>query len=252
MTMLRRIAIVAALLLAALPNVGCRAADAATYGRVAPYTRCPTGGTLVIQPMGDSTTAGALTGGGWRSMLLANLATLRGGTVGAGGVVDSQGDLNNALYGYAASTGTAHSGHSGSSAQQWIDNGWMTAFNPVPGGVADVHFGALLLGQNDGGDTAPSAGNIGTLTDQFLVLHPRAVVFVATRLPRNFSTSTTFNATVRAGVASRRAAGKNVVLVDVFAVTTIADSYDGLHQNETGNRKIADAFYAAMSPYVRP
>ncbi len=252
MTMLRRIALVAALLVAALPQIGCRESIAATYSAVRPYTRCPVGGQLVIQPIGDSITAGAVPAGGWRSLVLSYLATARGGSVGPGGVVDSWGDLNNALYSYNASTGSQHSGHPGSSAQQWVDNGWMSTFNPVPSGVADVHFGLLMLGANDAGDTTSSGNAVLTLADQFLVLHPQAVLFVSTRTPRNGSTSTTHNATVTAGVATRRAQGKNVVLVDAYAAVTTGDLYDGLHPSDDGNRKIASAWIGAMAPYVRP
>jgi hypothetical protein len=222
----------------------------ATWAKVSPYTRCPASGQLVIQNMGDSTTACSKPGGGWRKLLLQMLATKLGGTIGPAGIVDSQGDLDNALYGYSG-CGSAHSGHPDSSAQQWVDNGWMTIFNPVPSLVADVHFGTLMLGTNDGGDTSASADNIGTLTDQFLALHPLSILFVATRPPRSFSSSSTFNSTVRAGVASRRAAGKNVVLADIFAATSLADSYDGTHQTEGGNLKIANCWFSAMTPYLR-
>jgi hypothetical protein len=182
--------------------------------------------------------------------VLSLLAGARGGAVGASGAVDSQGDLNNALYGYSA-CGSAHSGHAGSSAAQWVSNGWMATFNPVPSLVADVHFGLLMLGPNDVGDDPVAAANIGTLSDQFLVLHPQAIVFVANRLPRSFAATALWNAAVAAGVASRRAAGKNVVLVDLYSVVQLADLYDGLHPNAAANFRIADRWYGAMAPYLR-
>lgn len=231
----------------------CKPVEAATYAKVARYTRCPVGGQLVIQPMGDSITAGLVTGGGWRSLLLAKIAAFRGGAVGPAGVVDSWGDLNNTLYGYDASTGSQHSGHPGSSAQQWVDNGWMATFNPVPGGISDVHFGLIMLGANDVGDppTNSAADYVLTLVDQFLVLHPQAIVFVSNRLPRSFAGTSNFNAILAAGVAAKRAAGKNVVLVDNYAVIQMGDLYDGLHPAAGGMAKIADQWFIQMTPYLR-
>lgn len=217
---------------------------------VPPYTRCPVGGQLVIQPMGDSITAGPVAAGGYRSTLLRMLADARGGDVGPSGVVDSWGDMLNASYGYGAECGSAMSGHPNTSAAQWVSNGWMATFDPVPSLVADVHFGLLWLGANDAGDT--SADNLLTLADQFLGLHPLSNLFVGNRLPRSFAGTTVWNASLAAGIAARRTAGKNVVLVDLNAVVPLGELPDGLHPNATANLKIAERWYSSMAPFVRP
>ena len=217
-------------------------------GRVSPYSCRPVSGPLIVQMMGDSITAGPLTLGGWRAyfLYLASVALGNGGAVGPGGVIDSMGDLNNALYGYDPSCGTSHSGHSGSSAAQWITNGWMSTFNP-----GTVHIGMLMLGANDGGDLVQTATDIMTLANQFFSLHPMANLFVSNRLERSFAATSVMNAALASQVATARTSGKNIVLVDNHAVIDLADTTDGLHPGTFGNQKLAENWFASVAPYLR-
>lgn len=219
----------------------------AIYAKVSPRTSCPTGGTLLVNLNGDSITNGPVTEGGWRGLLLPMLASARGGSVGAAGAVDSLGGKDNALYGFNVTTcGTSASGYDGTSAQYWVDNGSMAAFNP-----GTVHFGTLMLGANDPGDSLTTLTNVQTLIDQWFALHPLGVLFVSNRLVRSFAATTTYNAALAVAVAARRTAGQSIVLVDNNSVVSLIDLYDGLHPNNEGNRKIALRYFAAMTPYLR-
>lgn len=221
----------------------------ATYAVTRPYTSCPVGGTLLINPMGDSITDGLPPTGGWRSILLAMIAAKRGGSIGPSGVVDSLGGKDSVAYGFtAALVGTSASGFGGTSAASWYAGGFVTLYNP-----GTVHFGLMMLGANDVGDNADTAQlYIGPMIDEFLGLHPLAVMFVASRTPRRQTSGATYAAAVKAEVDARRAAGKNVVYVDQYSAVSLAtDSYDGLHFNDRGNRKIAERWYSSMAPYLR-
>lgn len=248
MNLFRKLAVLGFLLALVAGGTACHEAEAATYGVVPPYTPCPVGGTLIVNPMGDSITDGLPASCGWRSKLLALIATKRGGAIGSSGAVDSQGGKNNALYNFdPALCGTAASGFPGTSAAQWQDGGFVTLYNP-----GTVHFGLMMLGANDVGDNADTAQlYIGPMIDEFLGLHPLAVLFVASRTPRNFSSGSVYAAAVKAEVDARAALGKHVVYVDQYTAVTLGDSYDGLHYNDTGNKKIADRWYAAIQPYLR-
>jgi lysophospholipase L1-like esterase len=217
-------------------------------GSIKPYTPCPVGGTLLINPMGDSITDGLPTAGGWRSLLLAMIADKRAGTVGPSGAVDSLGGKDSAAYGFdAALCGTSASGFGGSSAAQWQTQNYLVTYNP-----GTVHFGLLMLGANDVGDNADTAElYIGPLIDQFLDLHPLAVIFVASRTPRATTSGSVYAAAVKNEVDVRRAKGKNAVYVDQYSAVSLAYSYDGLHYGMDGNVRLAERWYSAIQPFLR-
>lgn len=220
----------------------------AAHAFIRPYTSRPASGPLILNPLGDSITDGLAPSGGYRGILLPMIADRLGGAVGPAGVVDSLGGKSSTTYDMdPAICGTAASGFGGTSAAYWIANGTMATYNP-----GTVHMGLLMLGANDAGDDAETATlYTGPLMDQFLDLHPMAILFCASRTPRNYSSGAVYSAAVQNEVEIRRARGMNVVFVDQYRAVDLADSYDGLHYTEAGNRKMADRWFAAMAPYLR-
>lgn len=213
---------------------------------IRPRSVRPASGPLIINPLGDSIMNGPADGTAFRALLLAKIAARYGGAIGPAGVVDSKGGKDNLTYGYdPAIYGTSASGFNNTSAAYWFNNGTMAQYDP-----GTVHVGVFMLGAND----APTAETVTTYTgpvaDQFFDLHPMALLLWGSRTPASGGSGDVYDAAVKAAVEARRAKGKNVVYVDMYRAVDLADSWDGLHFGAEGNRKMADAWFAALEPYL--
>jgi lysophospholipase L1-like esterase len=188
---------------------------------------------LRLEPFGDSITYGShsSTGNGYRGPLW-NELTSEGhplnfvGSVHEGTMADSDDE-----------------GHPG-----WrIDalQGLTGSISNYKPNVVTLLAGANDLIQNHDISTAPS--RLSTLIDQVLAnAAPGATVLVG-----NLSVSTNanivtygkaFNAALPAIVQSKQSAGKHVALVDFGAITTADLVSDGIHPNDGGYQKMADAW----------
>jgi lysophospholipase L1-like esterase len=187
---------------------------------------------LRVEPVGDSITWGyqSSTGNGYRGPLDDEL-TNEGYPVdfvgsGRGG---SMSDPDN-------------EGHSGWRIDQiaGIADSSLARYKP---NVVTLMIGTNDLGQDYQVSTAPARLN--ALVDQIERDDPTAAVLVANLI---VSTNTevapaepAFNAAVANIVKQEQSAGKHVSLVNMSALTT-ADLYDGLHPNDGGYQKMADAW----------
>ncbi|MEO7731098.1 MAG: FG-GAP-like repeat-containing protein, partial [Kofleriaceae bacterium] len=137
-------------------------------------------------------------------------------------------------------------GHSGWIISQiaGIADGVLATYRP---NLVTLHIGTNDMNRNI--DVANAPARLGALIDQILVDEPEATVLVATLVPANDTATQAriaeYNRQIPAVVAQRQNAGKHVRVVSMSAVTT-ADLSDTLHPNDSGYRKMADAFFAGI------
>ncbi|MGC5396554.1 ricin-type beta-trefoil lectin domain protein [Streptomyces sp. DT20] len=191
---------------------------------------------LRVMPLGDSITdgLGSSTGNGYRGPLWDELSA-KGysldfvGTSRAGSMTDPDNE-----------------GHSGWRIDQIasIADASLSRYRP---NVVTLMIGTNDLGQNYQVPTAPDRLN--SLIDQVVADAPDATVLVASL---TVSTNPTieanrggYNQRIPGMVQAKQAAGQHVRYVDMGALTT-GDLADGLHPNDVGYRKMADAFNSGI------
>jgi lysophospholipase L1-like esterase len=193
-----------------------------------------------VLPLGDSITygRGSSTGSGYRGDLLEGLGT-------AGHTVDFRGSQQSGTL-----PDPQNEGHSGWRIDQIdsITECTMTQYRP---GVVTLHIGTNDMNQNYAVETAPQ--RLVRLVDRILAASPKTAVLVATLVP---STKPDvgprvqeYNRQIAPLIRQMGEQGKRVRLVDMGAVTT-ADLQDQLHPNDSGYRKMADAFHRAIEQAV--
>jgi lysophospholipase L1-like esterase len=196
-----------------------------------------------ILPMGDSITEGSAASN-YRT-------TLRGILTTAGYEVDYVGT-------YTANPGTLtdreHEGHSGWRIDQLDSNvsGWFSA-------IADPDFILLHIGTNDFGqnfNTATAIDRWDALILKMATLRPHANIVVTNIMQRSGAVDTTiqnqFNAFVQARVNAHIVAGRKVTFLDMRAAVPLSDMPDGLHPNQTGSDKMANAWLGAIQSLSTP
>jgi lysophospholipase L1-like esterase len=138
-------------------------------------------------------------------------------------------------------------GHPGAVISEIADRvrGTLTSSRP---NVVMLHAGTNDLNKPVDPDNAP--GRLAKLIDDITAAAPQTPVLVSTLVPASNPTTQAriedYNSHVTEIVNDRRKAGKRVVEVDMGALTT-ADLRDGLHPNDAGYQKMAEAFYAGLT-----
>ncbi|WP_242620844.1 SGNH/GDSL hydrolase family protein [Streptomyces sp. BK239] len=191
---------------------------------------------LRLMPLGDSITwgVGSSSGNGYRAFLRNQLAA-------EGHALDFVGSGRNGTM-----SDPDNEGHSGWRIDQ-ITGIADSVLNRHRPNVVTLEIGTNDLNGNYQIPTAPD--RLRALIDRITRAAPDATVLVGTVI---ISTSGTeeanrpaFNARVPGIVQAAQAAGKHVRLVDMSALTR-ADLADALHPDDTGYRKMADAFNAGI------
>jgi lysophospholipase L1-like esterase len=208
------------------------AAVAVATADVAPAYDTP----LRVMPLGDSITwgVGSSTGNGYRGPLWSELAA-------DGHPLDFVGSRRN---GSMADPG--NEGHSGYRIGQIaaLADASLTRYRPD---VVTLHIGTNDLRRASEVDTAVT--RLELLVDQITARVPDATVLVASLIVSTSSTEEqwrgTYNQAVREIVGTAQDAGKRVSYVDMSGLTT-ADLADPLHPNDSGYRKMADAFHRGV------
>jgi lysophospholipase L1-like esterase len=193
-----------------------------------------------IMPLGDSITLGV--NGGYRNNLYTGLQQNNCGV----SYVGTQSDQ------WTRIADKDHEGHPGLTIDNIAGsvNAWTASAQP--------NIILLMAGTNDTAWwTAENADQIGArhnaLIDRLRTARPNAWIFVASVPPQapaiikpnnvdRAVLTQQFNAVIRKNVDSRAAAGQRVRFVDVNAVLTTADLYDGIHPTEAAHAKIAQKF----------
>lgn len=199
-----------------------------------------------IMPLGDSITGSP---GCWRAILWNRLQDSGYRDIDFVGTLGPQGcgqpyDGDNEGHGGALVTNVAD--------QNQLP-GWLAATDPD---VVLMHFGT-----NDawsGRSTSAILAAYDTLLNQMRANNPRMRVLVAQIIPMNPGTCpqcgqrvVDLNAAIPGWAASRSTAQSPVVVVDQWTgFSTASDTYDGVHPNASGDQKMADRWYAALTPVL--
>jgi lysophospholipase L1-like esterase len=120
----------------------------------------------------------------------------------------------------------------------------------------------LMIGTNDVNlsiDLANAPGRLATLIDEIITDAPNSLLVVAQLTPTTTDTENTrfqaYNAAIPAIVQQRAAAGKHVMLVDMYSTFTAnyktALMNDNLHPNPTGYGLMGDTWYNAIVSFLR-
>jgi lysophospholipase L1-like esterase len=200
-----------------------------------------------VMPLGDSITGSP---GCWRQLLWSRLQSTGYSNV------DFVGTLNN-----STSCGTSYDGdnegHGGFLATGILNQnqlpGWLSASKP------DVVM--MQLGTNDvwsNISTATILSAFSGLVDQMRASNPNMRIVVAQILPMNPSGCgecaqrvVALNAAIPAWAAGKSTTASPITVADVWTgINTATDTTDGVHPNDAGNQKIANAWYPALTAAV--
>lgn len=117
--------------------------------------------------------------------------------------------------------------------------------------VVLLHAGTNDLNRavNPGWEQAPT--RLAALIDQIIATCPDAVIMVAQIVPSTDPATQAriekFNSAIPGLVSQRVDRGRHVMAVDMFNAVTTADlSSDGIHPNDGGYMKMANAWFAAL------
>lgn len=115
--------------------------------------------------------------------------------------------------------------------------------------IALVHIGTndLELGQ---GDTS-TRDDVGKIIDALRLANPNVTVLLAQIIPDSKVLVKGFNALLPALAAAKNTAQSRVVLVDQYSgFGASIDTYDGVHPNEQGEKKMSAKWLAALTPFL--
>ncbi|RKR92511.1 lysophospholipase L1-like esterase [Micromonospora pisi] len=196
-----------------------------------------------VMPLGDSITGSP---GCWRSMLWNRLQSTGYTNIDFVGTLGPQGcgqayDGDNEGHGGALVTNVAN--------QNQLP-GWLAATRPD---IVLMHFGTNDVWSNVAPATILAA--YGKLVDQMRVNNPAMKVLVAQIIPMAPSSCAecgqrvvALNNAIAGWVGSKNTAQSPVVRVDQWTgFSTGSDTYDGVHPNASGDQKMADRWYPALT-----
>ena len=106
-----------------------------------------------------------------------------------------------------------------------------------------------MAGTNDvfGGSISTAPNRLSSLIDQVFTAAPDTALIVATLTPLNSGQSSvnTYNQAITSLVNTRNAAGQHILLADMGTVQS-SDLADGVHPNDSGYNKMANAWFSAI------
>ncbi|KAJ6518004.1 lipolytic enzyme [Mycena vitilis] len=199
----------------------------------APGSTSTTGLTLRLLPLGDSITFGlqSTDGNGYRSTLHNLLQT--------GNTVDFIGSLKSGTM--ADNDNEGHSGATIAQIQQFATN---SAALPARPNVV-----LLMAGTNDvfGGSISTAPSRLSTLIDSIFTACPDTALIVATLTPLSAGQASvdTYNQAVTQLVSTRKAAGQHILLASMASVLA-SDLFDGVHPDDAGYVKMANAWFPVV------
>ncbi len=124
---------------------------------------------------------------------------------------------------------------------------WFRANTPH---IALMHFGGADILAN-----MPVAGVIkaySTLLAQFRLANPNAIMLAAQHTPEGKDAILQLNADIAQWAMDNTTPQSPVVAVDLYTGILPSDLSDGVHLNLSGSQKVADRFYAALKPFLKP
>ena len=237
-------------------HAGAGGGSSGAAGAASNYSPCPSNGSAcAVLPLGDSITEGfGSSGGGYRVELFRQALQNGKKLTFVGSLENGPSTVQNQTFpkkheghgGYTIDSDSAHSGISGSIANQALSN-----FHP--------HIVLLMIGTNDingNVDVANAPKRLGKLIDDITTKQPDTLVVVATIIPiANDGTNQkvqTYNAALPGVVNARATSGKHVALLDNYAAFSKDSSYrttlmsDNLHPNDAGYVVLGRSMYEAI------
>jgi lysophospholipase L1-like esterase len=212
-----------------------------------PPTSPPSGTAVRVMPLGDSITGSP---GCWRALLWQQLQQAGHTEVDFVGTLPAQGcgftyDGDNEGHGGYLATNVA---------SQNLLPGWLAATDPD---VVLMHFGT-----NDVWSNLPPATILAaftTLVAQMRAANPAMKIMVAQILPMNPASCPEcaqrvidLNAAIPAWAAATTTTASPVTVVDQWTgFSTATDTGDGVHPNDSGNVKIANRWYPALTAALK-
>jgi len=202
-----------------------------------------------ILPLGDSITQSDASHVSYRYWLWDKLR-------GSGTGFDLVGSLRTNFGGSPAFPSDAfdrdHEGHWGFRVDEVRDRlrEWLGAY---PVGIALVHLGTndLIQGQSIDGTIA----ELGAVIDLLRQKNPQIAILLAQVIPTTYDANdalTQLNARIPALAQSKTSARSPVLVVDQSSgFDRAADTFDGVHPNERGEKKMAERWYAALRPLLQ-
>ncbi|MFJ8577473.1 cellulose binding domain-containing protein [Micromonospora sp. NPDC093277] len=200
-----------------------------------------------VMPLGDSITGSP---GCWRALLWNRLQSTGYTDVDFVGTLGPQGcsvpyDGDNEGHGGALVTNVAN--------QNQLP-GWLAATRPD---VVLMHFGTNDVWSNIAPATILAAYS--KLVDQMRASNPATTVIVAKIIPMAPSTCpecgqrvVALNGAIDGWAAGKTTAASPVVVVDQWTgFSTATDTYDGVHPNASGDQKMSDRWYPALTAALR-
>jgi lysophospholipase L1-like esterase len=230
--------------------------DSSSTGDAASYQACQNNPCKIL-PLGDSITYGVNdeNNGGYRGPLFAS-------AVAAGQRITFTGSLSNGPSTVSGQTfPKKNEGHSGWGISEVTPysggNAGIATVIPSPamssasGGVPDIIL--LHIGTNDSGSFTATqmTSDLSGLLDKIIAAAPDALLVVAQIIPLGYGTNDVikaYNQAIPGLVQTRAAAGKHVVLLDMytgFNASSMLGS-DSIHPNSTGYKFMADHWYTAI------
>jgi lysophospholipase L1-like esterase len=199
-----------------------------------------------VMPLGDSITGSP---GCWRSILWNRLQNTGFTDVDFVGTLGPQGcgqpyDGDNEGHGGILATNMA--------SQNQLP-AWLSATNP---NVVLMHLGTNDVWSNRPVQTILDAFT--TLVNQMRVNNPSMKIVVAKIIPMGAPSCAdcaprvvAFNDAIPAWASARSTAQSPIVVVDQWTgFSSATDTYDGVHPNATGDQKMSDKWYPALTPFL--
>ena len=229
-------------------------------GSPSSYNPCPPAGMPCrILPFGDSITDGAgSSGGGYRVPLFRMSLAAKQAITFVGSASNGPAMVDGAVF------PRLHEGHSGFT----IDpGGGRAGISPLVDRVMAAqkpHIVLLMIGTNDIDiklDVANAPARLAAMLDKIAAAAPEALIVLAQMVPTGNDTTNgrvrDYNNAMPDLVGTRAAAGKHVILVDMYGAFTANVAYktalmsDGLHPKDAGYLVMADVWYQAIGALLR-
>jgi lysophospholipase L1-like esterase len=143
-----------------------------------------------------------------------------------------------------------HEGHSGWTADQIAAQveDWARQARPD---VVLLHIGTNDMRASQ--SVASTINDISTIIDRLRRVNPNVTVLLAKLIPdsENVSSIAALDDAIPNLAAQKNRSSSRVVLVDQSSGFDVSrDTFDGLHPNESGEKKIASKFFAAVKPFL--
>ncbi|HVZ71722.1 MAG TPA: hypothetical protein VHJ20_05045 [Polyangia bacterium] len=125
--------------------------------------------------------------------------------------------------------------------------GWFKAHTPD---IILQHFGGADILADKPVDGVMAAYAL--VLEQARLANPNVILLIAQHTPEGKDAIVTLNADIATFATQKNTAQSPVVAVDLYTGMLPSDFSDGVHLNLVGAQKVADRWYAALTPFLKP